>query len=59
MRYFRDENEPDRILTEQELRTEYEALVASGETEDETFENHLTNCLGKNGMLVEVWKCSE
>lgn len=59
MRYFRDENDPCIIITEKELRQEYEALFLSKETESESFEDYLTNCLDKNGTLEEIWKCSE
>jgi len=55
MRRFVD-TETDEVLTIEDLRTEYEELKASGETEAETFGNYISNCQWyNNGTLEEVW----
>ena len=46
--------ERDMYYTREELEKEYEYLYKNGETETETFEGYLRNCLGKNGSLEEV-----
>ena len=54
MRKFLD-IERDEVITLEELRAEFEDLKASGDTESETFEQYLTNCMTKNnGTLEEI-----
>ena len=37
--------ETDEVLTLEELKSEYEVFKASGDTEAETFDDYLSNCL--------------
>lgn len=43
--------ETDEVLTIDDLKTEYRILRENGETEADTFEDYLQNCLSKNGTL--------
>ena len=42
------------VVTEEQLRGEYEELVQSGELEDCTFWQFLRDCTGKNGTLEVI-----
>ena len=54
MRKFYD-TENDEEITLKELQQEYENLKASGDTESETFEQYLSNCMTyNNGTLEEI-----
>lgn len=53
MRMFRDTENND-IYTLEELERSYEELVASGDTEAESFGAYLSNCLEGNGFLQEI-----
>ena len=54
MRRFID-TETDDIFTIEELEQEYNELKASGDTESETFEQYLSNCMTyNNGTLEEI-----
>lgn len=46
--------EHDTYITKTELKAEYEQLYAEGETETDTFEGYLKNCLTKNNGILEV-----
>ena len=46
--------EHDTFISKEELKAEYERLFAEGETETDTFEGYLRNCLSKNGTLEVV-----
>lgn len=47
--------ELDEIVTLAELREEYEALKSYGDTEAESFEEYLSNCMyWNNGTLKEL-----
>lgn len=55
MRKFIDERETDTIITEEQLKQEFEDEKGFGEIDvDVTFEEFLYNCLDKNGTLTEV-----
>lgn len=45
------DTEAEEIITLSQLKDEYEELKKDGQTEAETFENYLDNCLHKNGTL--------
>lgn len=47
---YRD-TENGTIYSREELYKSYEELKANGETEAETFDKYLHNCLSKNGFL--------
>ena len=51
--------ETDKIITEDQLRDEFETLRKANETDAENFGQYLNNCLDKNGTLEkiadEVW----
>ena len=49
VRYY--DTESGNILTEEELRKEWEELFRNGETETDTFEGYIRNCTSKNGTL--------
>ena len=49
MRYH--DIETDEVLTIDDLKTEYRILRENGETETDTFDGYLQNCLSKNGTL--------
>lgn len=54
MRKFYD-TEHDKVITLEELQAEFEDLKASGDTESETFEQYLSNCMTyNNGTLEEI-----
>lgn len=54
MRKFYD-TENDEEITLEELQQEYEQLKANGDTESETFEQYLSNCMTyNNGTLEEI-----
>lgn len=54
MRKFYD-SDYDRYYTIEELETQFEELKANGETDAETFEEYLDNCMYyNNGTLEEV-----
>ena len=56
MRKFYD-TEHDKEITLEELQAEFEDLKASGDTESETFEQYLSNCMTyNNGTLEEIQK---
>ena len=46
--------EQQKSVWEGELQAEYDWLVASGQTEQPSFESYLEECLGKNGTLIEI-----
>jgi hypothetical protein len=46
--------ETDEVLTEDDLRNEYEWLYKNGHTETPTFKGYLRNCLSKNGTLERM-----
>ena len=52
-RRFRD-TENGEIITLSQLKREYKDLYESGETEAETFEDYLRNCLDRDGFLEEI-----
>lgn len=52
-RRFRD-TENGGIVTLSQLKREYKDLYESGETEAETFEDYLRNCLDQDGFLKEI-----
>lgn len=52
-RRFRD-TENGGIITLSQLKREYKDLYESGETEAETFEDYLLNCLDQDGFLEEI-----
>ena len=52
MKKYRDEN--GTVITEAELLDEFRKLTKSGETDAESFETYVRNCLDKNGTLEEV-----
>lgn len=51
-KYYDTENQ--KVITEDELRAEYEVLKKNGETEAENFGQYLNNCTGKNGTLEVI-----
>lgn len=51
-KYLDRENE--RIITEKQLKAEYEAIRADGGTDAETFEQYIKNCTDKNGALEPI-----
>lgn len=53
MRKFYD-TENQKIITETELRAEYETLKRDGETEAKNFGQYLNNCTDKNGTLEVI-----
>ena len=53
IRFFKDER--GYTFDSTELEFYYGELKATGETEEETFEEYLTNCTDKNGTLTEVF----
>lgn len=44
----------DKVLTEDELRKEFNVLNVNGETDAENFGQYINNCIGKNGNLEEM-----
>lgn len=46
--------ESGEYLTRADLQREFEFLKASEETEADSFEDYLKNCLSKNGTLEKV-----
>lgn len=56
MRYFKDERY-DNVISEDELRDEFEEFSKSGFVRTRDFNEFLANCLDKNGTLTEVWRC--
>lgn len=51
-KYLDRENE--RIITEKQLKAEYEEIRADGGTDAETFEQYIKNCTDKNGTLEPI-----
>lgn len=45
------DTEAEEIVSLSQLKDEYEELKKDGQTEAETFEDYLSNCLHKNGTL--------
>lgn len=51
-KYLDRENE--RIITEKQLKAEYDEIRAEGGTDAETFEQYVKNCTDKNGALEPI-----
>ena len=47
-------DEQGRVFTESEIELEYDMLKMTGDTEAETFEDYLTNCIDQDGTLTEL-----
>lgn len=55
MRYYFD-TEHGQTISEEELRTEFAALVLENPDEyNYSFEKYLQNCTGKDGTLIEIY----
>ena len=51
-KYFNRENYS--IITEKQLKAEYEAIKADGGTDAQTFAEYVKNCTSKNGALEPI-----
>ncbi len=47
-------DEDNNIITQSQLRKSYEKLKAAGDTEAETFDDYVENCIDKNGTLSKL-----
>ena len=57
-RWFRDENEPEKMISEAQLKKEYGSSVADGSIDpaEKTFQDYLWCCMSsQGGTLTEVF----
>lgn len=48
------DTESGRIITENELHSEYLTLLETGEIDEKSFADYVKECTGKNGTLEEI-----
>lgn len=52
MRFY--DTESGKILTENELHSEYLTMLETGEIDEKSFADYVEECTGKNGTLEKI-----